>query len=236
MNDDAHEDHDAIQARVSEFAATLEISSMQGALEVLTQTVPMLIPEAEFAGLTLRRPQGRLESYATTSAQIEAAEVLQYDMGEGPCLDAALTHHVVSAQDVAHDERWPRWGPAVAQTIGSVLSVQIPGTRGSYGSVNIYSGHTHAFTPQTATIATIVSVHAGIALRALSLEEGFATALASRLLIGQAQGVLMLRYGLGAEAAFAAIRRHATTHNLKIIDLARQLIDSRGEALTRPQP
>jgi hypothetical protein len=42
--------------------------------------------------------------------------------------------------------------------------------------------------------------------------------------IGQAMGILMTRYGIGPEAAFAALRRVSQQHNVKLRSLAEAII------------
>ena len=64
------------------------------------------------------------------------------------------------------------------------------------------------------------------------------TALLSRVVIEQATGVLIGRYGLDATAAFDALRGAARTHNLRLRDLARRIVeepDTPVEVTTRLQ-
>ena len=49
-------------------------------------------------------------------------------------------------------------------------------------------------------------------------------ALASRMLIGQAVGILMHRDGLGSEAAFALLVHTSQQTNTKLRDVARRLV------------
>jgi AmiR/NasT family two-component response regulator len=51
------------------------------------------------------------------------------------------------------------------------------------------------------------------------------TALQTRHRIGLAQGMLMLRYGLNEDASFQVLRRLSSHKNLKLRDVARQVID-----------
>jgi len=50
-------------------------------------------------------------------------------------------------------------------------------------------------------------------------------ALSSRVIIEQAKGVLAERADIGVDAAFARLRAHARTHNRRLSDVARELID-----------
>jgi AmiR/NasT family two-component response regulator len=52
-------------------------------------------------------------------------------------------------------------------------------------------------------------------------------ALGSRVMIEQAKGVLVERYGLDADAAFALLRGAARTSRMRIHDLARDVVETR---------
>jgi hypothetical protein len=55
---------------------------------------------------------------------------------------------------------------------------------------------------------------------------GLREALATRNLIGQAQGVLIERYGMDADEAFATLVRLSQQSHLKLRDVARRLVDT----------
>lgn len=59
---------------------------------------------------------------------------------------------------------------------------------------------------------------------ALRLIEHLRHAIETRGIIGQAQGILMERYGLDPDAAFAFLKRLSSTHELKIRDLSKQIV------------
>lgn len=218
-----------VESQLAELAQTLDAtSSLKHALDTVTFAAVDLVPGVEFAGVTLRRPGKKLESIATTAPQAEEADQLQYDLNQGPCVDTARQDVLVSAHNVAADDRWPQWGPAVTETIGSVLSVQLVSARGVHGALNLYSSHVQAFTPESIYAAAALSIHAGVAMRTVLLEEDLRQATASRLVIGQAQGILMHKFNLDADAAFAILKRYSQQYNTKIIDLARQLIGDKA--------
>ncbi|MEU5842261.1 ANTAR domain-containing protein [Rhodococcus sp. NPDC047139] len=57
-------------------------------------------------------------------------------------------------------------------------------------------------------------------------EEQFCAALASSDVIGQAKGVLMERFGLDADGAFAMLRRLSQEQNQLVRDLAIAVVDT----------
>jgi hypothetical protein len=58
------------------------------------------------------------------------------------------------------------------------------------------------------------------------MERDLWRAIDGRNLIGQAQGILMERYQLTAEQAFALLRRYSQAQNVKLAILALQLVES----------
>ncbi|HEY3606902.1 MAG TPA: ANTAR domain-containing protein, partial [Pseudonocardiaceae bacterium] len=61
--------------------------------------------------------------------------------------------------------------------------------------------------------------------------EQLQTALNSRVIIEQAKGLVSERYGLDMDGAFAALRGYARSHNLKLSDVARSVIENRAAGL-----
>lgn len=52
-------------------------------------------------------------------------------------------------------------------------------------------------------------------------------ALNTRTIVGQAQGVLMERFGVEADRAFAILRRYSQHKNIKLTKVARDLVETR---------
>ena len=57
--------------------------------------------------------------------------------------------------------------------------------------------------------------------------EQLRTALDSRLVIGQASGLLMAWYDINADRAFEYLRRRSMNENRKLIDIATQIVRNR---------
>ena len=75
-------------------------------------------------------------------------------------------------------------------------------------------------------LALLFARHAGAALGAAREISGLETALQSRHTIGVAQGVLMERYGLTVDAAFDVLLRSSSTTNVKLRDVAAEVVSS----------
>jgi hypothetical protein len=53
-------------------------------------------------------------------------------------------------------------------------------------------------------------------------------------LIGQAQGILMERFGLSADQSFAVLRRYSQDNNVKLRNVAERIIETRRLPGTPP--
>src|SRR5262249_55448563 len=108
------------------------------------QTVTQIISFARdtvgtaHAGITLNQRQGRFASVGVTDPVVEEADRMQYELREGPCVEAAEQAPVVLSPEVSRDPRWPRWGPA-ARDLGllSVLSAQLRARGRRIGGLNL---------------------------------------------------------------------------------------------------
>jgi GAF domain-containing protein len=190
-----------------------------------------LTTAADDTGILFVRSRKNIETVAATSPRVIELHRLQRDLDEGPCLDAIRHDAHYVGDDAATDARWPQWGPAVAQLgIHSVLSIRLESKTRIYGALNLYAEAVGAFGPQDVAIAQSFARHATIALSAAYTEEGLNLAIDARTFIGQAQGILMGRYGISAERAFEYLRRRSQQENIKLSDIAQDVIGGRDEA------
>jgi GAF domain-containing protein len=190
---------------------------------------------ASLAGITLIRSQRKLETCAATDRTVEQADALQYDLDEGPCRDSSWKRQTLVVTDLASDGRWPRWTVKVAELgIASVLAAELTDDQDHrLGSINVYWTEPRTFTSDEIAFVNIFARHAALALAESFNVAGLNTALDTRKRIGQAQGILMERYGLDETRAFEVLRRYSQDHNIKLRDVADDLIDSGKLATTQ---
>lgn len=180
------------------------------------------------AGIMLVRARNRIETAAATSKRVGESHNLQIMYDEGPCLDAIESPQSFLVPDTEGDVRWPHWGPAVAVLgLRSALSVSLETHERRYGSLNLYAEQTNAFDADDLAVAEIFARHASVALAAVHNEEGLHLAVDARKLVGQAQGILMERFDIDADRAFDVLRRFSQANNLKLRDVASQIVESR---------
>ncbi len=75
-----------------------------------------------------------------------------------------------------------------------------------------------------ADVATIGILQERAIRRGEVLNEQLQTALNSRVIIEQAKGVVAQSLGVGMDAAFDRLRRHARHNNLRLVEVARRTV------------
>jgi GAF domain-containing protein len=199
------------------------------------------------AGLMLAAPEGDLRVMASSSEAMRVLELFELQSQEGPCLDCYRTGQPVVNQDLATvNGRWPRFAAeALAAGFHSVhaLPMRLRGTViGALNLFHIEPGEMRqadvAAAQAMADVATIGVLQHRAALEAQVLNEQLNHALNSRIVIEQAKGIIAERESLNMEQAFSTLRNHARSHNLRLVDVAGDVIGGTlaASALDRPPP
>ena len=187
-----------------------------------------VVPGCDHAGLHLRQRRGRAASMAASDDVAHRADALQVECGDGPCLDAAFEAENFVVHDLRTERRWPRWAPLAADLgLRSSLSVRLTADGTTIGALNFYSDQPGTF-DEDQDIAMIFASHAAEAMSKAKLVNGLRNALDSRHTIGIAQGVLAVRYGISYERAFEVLHRYSNDHNVKLRDVAEEVLEARG--------
>lgn len=221
-----------LEQSVAEIALALFAPrTVSGVLQRIVDEAATAVEGCDLAGLLLRR-DGEISTAAYSDPQVIEVDALQASTGEGPCLDVATSGGTLYAIDLADDARWPHFGPAgVAAGIRSVYAVQVSARRSSV--LNLYSRLPAAFGATDRAKALILAALAGLALASAEEREddwqrevNLEAALATREVIGQAQGILMERERITAAEAFNTLRRASQHLNIKLRDVAQHLVDT----------
>jgi len=193
--------------------------------EALRAVIDMAVESGpcDAASITTLGSRRSVTTVAHSDDRVLEADRLQYELSEGPCLDAVWTNGVYLVPDLLADGRWPRWAPEAARLgIAALMSVHLfANTR--LGSLNLYSLTRRQFEDTEVETARVVAAHASVVLAYASTTAHLWRAVDARNLIGQAQGMLMARYGLTAPKAFAVLLRYSQHHNIKLNLIAEQL-------------
>ncbi|MER7247474.1 GAF and ANTAR domain-containing protein [Kribbella sp. NPDC000426] len=180
-----------------------------------------------YAGVALTARGSRPEIAAVTDPVVAEVYDLQLGHQTGPLVTAMRERRQVLIRDTLADDRWPEWAAKVA-TLGvrSVLDVPLATSR-TVGVLGLYSPEPDAFAADDQAVAHILARHASVALASARHEETMAQAIDARKLVGQAMGILMERFDIDGDRAFAVLKRYSQDTNTKLRDVAQQLIDTR---------
>ena len=190
------------------------------------------IEGCDFAGIFLLH-DGAVTTPVHTDPIVAEVDLLQHRTGEGPCLDAVEQATLFYADDLLTDPRWPRFGPdAAARGMRSLLAVPLA-FNGTLGALNLYARYSRAFGVIDRARGVLLGALAAVAItsaRAHDAEDrrlvDLHGALSTREMIGQAQGILMEREHVTADQAFEILRRASQHLNIKLRDVARNLVDT----------
>jgi transcriptional regulator with GAF, ATPase, and Fis domain len=210
--------------------AAREMSSETGTQLTLDRAVQMatdLIGSCDLAGISIAGPD-QIETPAASDETLRVIDERQYELGEGPCLDALRQEEVLTVGNLAEDRRWPTWGPLIASEldIHSSMSFRLFTTGSDIGVFNFYARKIDAFTSDDILDGTILAAHAAVALAATLEEDHLHRALESRRMIGEATGIIRERFGLNSDQAFGVLRRISQTQNIKLHQVAQTLVDT----------
>src|SRR3954453_22167101 len=201
--------------------------SLDEALDAIVRTARTSIPGFDHVGNSIIDRHDRIQTKAATDALVWELDRLQYDLGEGPGVSAMREVPVVAVPHADRDQRWPRYMPeAVRAGLRSQLAVRLfLDDEGTMGGLNLYSTTHDTLDPDAESIADLFATHAAIALGRAREIANLHEALHSRKLIGQAIGVLMERYGMDEDHAFAFLVGASSHDNVKLRDVAKHLVD-----------
>lgn len=208
-------------ARLADALAPADLDST---LHAITRTAVQVLPRVDCASISVNHPNGRLETRAATDDLVVGLDAYQHSAQEGPCYHAATTEAVVVSPDLAADERFPRYGQAATKAgIRSQAALRLFTAARAQGALNLYSRTAAAFDdfePLGALFATQAGMGIGYATEISHLQE----ALSTRTVIGQAVGIVMERYGMTADRAFAFLTRLSQNRNVKLRLIAEELV------------
>jgi GAF domain-containing protein len=209
----------------------LSRETVDTALELVTGLAATTTAGTLGAAVTVVDEHGK-RSKAASNAVAEAADALQYEFDEGPCLTAWRTQEIVRIDDTLTDARWPRWNEAAgALGVRSVLSAPLLMGQESTRAMKVYSERPHNHGPLDEHVMRLLAAQAAILLansqslrEARRLSRRLADALAGRDAVAQATGVLLARGAVSTQDAFASLAAAARRTDRPVHDVARAVV------------
>ena len=204
-------------------------------LATVVRMAQAVVGNADGASITVPR-DGRLSTVAASDEVVLEMDRDQYDTGQGPCLDAATQGLVFHITQLAGESRWPAFVPrASARGIQSILSTPLLAQDRPVGALNIYSRTGGAFAEHERDWAGQFAAQAALVLDASTqdpgqdgLQDKVWSALASRESIAIAQGVVIHRYDVSAQQAYALLREYSRRSGTPLREVCDLVIGSCG--------
>ncbi len=205
-------------------------SRLEQLCAVLTRAVP-----AAGVGLSLLtddNPGGG--TVAASDARSRVLEELQFTLGEGPGIDAySLRRPVLEPDLVTHGaRRWPGYAPAAQEHgIRAVFAFPVQVGAARAGALDVYRAESGSLSAaaliQAVTFADVAmellvdgQARAGDGRASADLDDAMAT----RLEVYQAQGMVMVDLGVGIEEAMVRLQAHSYAEGRPIGDVAQDIV------------
>ena len=210
----------------------LGADSVDDLTKQIAQLATRTVPGAATCAITMS-VAGRTLTVASADPLGRLLDEQQYDIDEGPCLQAIRTEEIVTVDDLATETRWDGYpARALAHGVAAVYSSPLMVRGQCLGALNVYAREPHPFTDHAkATIAAFTNLtSAGIAgaLRGaqdLTLTDQLRAALTSREVIDQAIGIIIGQQHCTPRQAFAVLRTISQTRNIRLSQVAAELVE-----------
>ncbi|WP_159540822.1 GAF and ANTAR domain-containing protein [Aeromicrobium sp. 9AM] len=215
---------EGLQDSVRRLAEALKPGDYDATLGAITAAAVDVLPDVEYASITVKHSDDSIDTVAPTDPLVLDLDSKQYELKEGPCYDAATeTAHVISP-DLAADDRFPAYGPyVVGKGIRAQAGLRLFDAPASQGALNLYSHRLGAF-EDFSTLADLFAHQAAVAIGYAREIADLNDAIRTRTTIGQAVGIIMERYGLSDERAFAFLTRLSQHGNIKLRIVAAEIV------------
>jgi transcriptional regulator with GAF, ATPase, and Fis domain len=209
-----------------------ESSEVYGAICV---AATLVVPGCDHASLLVRHGS----RYVTVGASDRIAQRID-DMerlaGDGPCVDAIEEETPQIETDLTTPNQWPHLAAKmVAETpVRGAMGFRILVDRRKTGALNLFSDKAGVFDTESAGQAIVLASFASVAINAVAQGDDVSTlrrGLLSNREIGKAVGMLMMLHNVDEQEAFNVLRRYSQDLNIKLADVARSVIESRGKPM-----
>ncbi|TCC44384.1 ANTAR domain-containing protein [Kribbella pittospori] len=212
-----------------QLARTLTPGDLDHTLSRITAAAVEALPDTDYASITILHVDGRLETVAPTDDVLWGVDAAQYELREGPCYQAAADSVHITSPDLARDERFPRYAAsAVAAGLNAQAGIRLFDAPKSRGALNLYARQVGAFS-DLGGLGELFRHQAAMAIDYAREIHNLQEAVRTRSTIGTAVGIVMERYHLTDERAFAFLARLSQDGNVKLREVAKRLIATTRE-------
>jgi GAF domain-containing protein len=195
-----------------------------------------LVDGCDHASLMLEQ-RGRMTTAAASDEIARHVDKLERQAGQGPCLDAIHEESVQLDSDLTVSSTWPllREGVVTETPVRGLAGFRLIVDDRKVGALNLFSDTPGALSEHSVDQAVVLAAFTSVVLIAASHEEQARTlreGLASNREIGKAIGLMMAFHKVDDDQAFEVLRRASQDMNLKLTDVAGQIIDHHNRGAT----
>ena len=203
---------------------------VSAAMQKIVDEAVLAIDGCDHAAISLVRAH-TIDTTASSDEVGRRVDAIQYEVGEGPCLEVIHQHRTFQTDDLEQEVRWPKFSARAARETGvrSMVAFQLFAEEQTMGALNLYSKAPAAFDEDAVNMGIVFAAHASVALNAAQTEEELRAAIVTRDVIGQAKGILMARQHVSADEAFTILRKASQRLNLKVRDVAGTVAAQTGD-------
>jgi len=232
-----------VNGRISSEVLATELHNLDGlergpdivaALERVATSVRALFG-VDGAGILWLDGNGDVRFLTASDDRGRALELVQEELGVGPCVDTLVRDTTVASTDLQGDPRWPEVGNRLATYgIHAVLGIPVRIGGGAVAALNVFRDRAHDW--DESEIDTVRSLGAVIetvlasglfAHRREQVIEQLQYALDHRVVVERAIGVLMGRHDLDPVDAFNQLRAVARRERRKAAEVADDVLTGR---------
>lgn len=188
--------------------------------------------QARAGGLIVLNGQGELELLSATTHRAADLEAYQAASAEGPCRACMDVQGSISVTLDDARERWSGYADAMATSgFGHALATPLRWRGTALGGLNLFWDQPRTMSPDTVMVAQAFSDAMTLAImnaRGVGpdlAQEHIQEALAARIVIERAKGVLAQQLGLSMEQAFARLLSIADERDMALTSVAEQVIE-----------
>jgi hypothetical protein len=202
--------------------------------DAVVQAAPRLIKNCHHASLMLSG-KGHFVTAAASDDVARMIDQYEQELGEGPCLDAITNQPVYHAADFSDGSAWPRLTERVlAHTPArSLAGFRLHVDEGQTGALNLFSDIPGGIDEDAVDQGIVLASFVTVALLASHERKAASTlrdGLASNREIGKAVGLLMAFHKINDEEAFKMLRTASQDMNVKLSEVARQIVDHHNQS------
>ena len=202
--------------------------------DAVVRAAPRLVGGCDHASLMLRR-KGRLETVAASDEVARVVDGYERELGEGPCIDAIADASVFHDPDLTDGSAWPRLTERVLALtpVRGMAGVRLRAGDEATGALNLFSDTAGSLTEHAVHQGIVLASFVTVALAASAQREtaeSLRAGLHSNREIGKAIGLMMAFHKISDDQAFAMLRATSQDLNIKLVEVARQIVAHHNQA------